>query len=233
MKISHICSAVALCVGAASANAALLSIVGGAVMPIPTMAPNYNNFQGEGDLPAGQQYSVGGNLFANHNLYVDYYYLGHEATFNNNFVVGSETISTADQVSSLLCANHTCDSTKPKNASYLVPTINSMASAGAFLDFGFWTQVNASLMQSVTNGSNTSNQKKYDYAVALNTSFHMSPYDAIIFLDDTGKGANGIDDDNHDDMLIGVRVRAVPEPSALLLVGLGLLSLVGVRRLKA
>lgn len=233
MKLSRIFAAAVLCAGAASANAGLLSIVGGTVMPIPTTVPNYNNFQGQGDLPAGQQYTVGGNLFAKANLYVDYYYLGHEASFNNHFVVGNETISTGDQAPLLWCANHTCDSTKPKDASYVVPTINSMASAGSFLNFSFWTKTSVSLTQSVTNGSNSSNQKKYDYAVALNTSFHTTPYDAIIFLDDTGKGSNGIDDDNHDDMLIGVRVRAVSEPSTLLLVGMGLMGLAGIRRLKA
>ncbi|EIK46722.1 hypothetical protein O59_000744 [Cellvibrio sp. BR] len=52
-----------------------------------------------------------------------------------------------------------------------------------------------------------------------------------MFLDDTGPSKK--DDDNHDDLVIGIKVTQVPEPTTLLLMSMGLLGLFGARRLKA
>lgn len=229
MKLTHIISIIALSIGASAANASLLSISGGNTLPVPTN----NNFLAENDLAAGQNYNVGGNLIANVALKIEYVYLGHEANFNNHFTVGASDISTSAQAAFLKCTNHTCDADTPKNkVSYQAPTIASSAMAGDLLNFSFWTQTNKNLVKSVANGSNTWNEAAYNYAVALNVPFKQMLYDAILFLDDTGKNNKGVDDNDHDDMVIGLRVFALPEPSALLLIGLGLFGLAASRRLQ-
>jgi hypothetical protein len=69
------------------------------------------------------------------------------------------------------------------------------------------------------------------FAIALNATFNGVFYDAVLFLDDTGdKGPT--DDDNHDDLIIGIKA-TVPEPSTVILMLMGLASLFGARRLKA
>jgi hypothetical protein len=226
----------ALGFGSLSAHASLLSIVGGNVMNIQTNAPFANNFANV--LPANQTYTVGGNLKANVNLAVEYFYLGHEAAFNNHFVVGNLVIDTSSQSPFLKCINNVCDSTIPKNnlqLPYVAPTINSNATAGSWLNFAFWTQTHWNQTDSVINGFNTANQAKYDFSVALNTKFHNTFYDAILFLDDTGTifyNNHPVDDNDHDDMLIGVRVFDVSEPSGLLLTCLGMFGLFLIRRIK-
>ena len=229
MKLTQIVTVLALTLGAATANAGPVSVVGGNSLAMPAN----NKFFAEGDFAAAQAYTVGGNLMANTALNVNYVYLGHEANFDNHFTVGANEISTRTQAASLKCANHTCDAGIPKsNVSYSVPTINSSVGAGDFLDFSFWTQTNRNLTKSVMNGNNTWDQSQYDYAVALNVVFQNVFYDAMLFLDDTGVNRTGEDDNDHDDMLVGLHMFNLPEPSPLVLMGLGLVGLVGSRKLQ-
>ena len=230
MKLTQIVTVLALTLGAATANAGLVSVVGGSSLAMPAN----NNFFAEGDFEAAQAYTVGGNLMANTALNVNYIYLGHEANFDNHFTVGSNEISTRTQAASLKCTDHTCDSGIPKNnVSYVVPTVHSSVGAGEFLDFSFWTQTNKNLAKSVINGNNTWDQAQYNYAVALNVVFQNVFYDAMLFLDDTGVNRDGVDDNDHDDMLVGLHMFNLPEPSPLVLMGLGLLGLAASRKLQS
>jgi len=68
------------------------------------------------------------------------------------------------------------------------------------------------------------------FAIALDTFYKGELYDAILFFDD---GGVNYEDDNHDDLLIGIKAKAnVPESSALILMLMGLAGLVAVRRTK-
>ena len=65
---------------------------------------------------------------------------------------------------------------------------------------------------------------------ALDTFYKGELYDAILFFDD---GGVNYEDDNHDDLLIGIKAKAnVPESSAWILMLMGLAGLVVVRRKK-
>ena len=93
MKLLKFTAAAILAASSLSASAGLISVVGGNVISIPTTEPKYNNFMAEGDLPVGQTYNVGGNIVANSNIVVEYFFLGNEANWDNHFVANGTTIS--------------------------------------------------------------------------------------------------------------------------------------------
>jgi len=229
MKLVKFAAAAVLAASSFAANASLLQISGGTTIDIP--APK-NDF--EKNFPLDQTYNVGGNLIVNAtgNYFLTYTLIGYEASYTNSFYINGDSGSVIDnQLSSGV-------------------TLSSLTAytAGQALSFAFHTvQGNAT----VNNGSNLAmGLGNYNFAVALDTTFtplagdHNSvgkyynvtgspqSYDAVLFLDDV-KGFGTPDDDNHDDLIIGIRIVKAPEPSALLLMGLGLLGLAGARRLKA
>lgn len=219
MKLLKFAAAALFALSSLNASAALISVIdngSGAYSPDVT-ADLSNDFTKNGYVTP-DTYTIAGTLKANTKLSVTYYYLGQESGWNNSFTVGAETLSSSNK-----------------------GTITTIVEKDELFDFTFSTLAPS---LSVTNAEGATvgiNGRTYSFAVSLNAYFtgqganavkaHKGEYDAILFLDDTGPNAG--DDDNHDDLLIGIRVTAVPEPTTLLLMSMGLLGLFGARRLKA
>lgn len=209
MKLYKFAAAAVLALSSLSASAGLISIDGGS---LPQVIPGNNDFKAH--FPVGQTYVIGGDLVSDVNgtLELTYKYLAEDASWLNSLNVGSNVID-----------NYTNKTTFSVTESY---------SAGDALNFRFDSV--GDIFRSITNGFNLIGVADvFNFAVALNTTYKGVAYDAVLFLDDTGWTGPGVDDDNHDDLVIGLNVRNVPEPSTVLLMLMGLAGLVGARRLKA
>lgn len=204
MKLIKYTAAALLAVSSIAANAGLLKIDGG----INATIPSSNDFRAFVGTP---DYNFGGNLQANQtgDLNLTFNFLGKEAGAVNTFESELGTINSVALTSSF---NYT--------KSYV---------EGGLIDFTFSTDRLEALLNSVLNGSNVIGEGVVSFAIALDTTYKGIAYDAILFFDDAG-GFN--DDDNHDDLLIGVKAVQVPESSTLVLMLLGLAGLFGARRLK-
>lgn len=219
MKLLKFAAAALFALSSLSASAALISIVdNGSSEYTPDVTADIRNDFTKNGYVTPNSYTIAGSLKANTKLSVTYYFLGQESGWNNSFSVGADTLSLSNKGS-----------------------ITTFVEKDAFFDFSFSTlapSLNVTNEEGATAGING---RIYSFAAALNAYFsgqgsnavkaHKGNYDAILFLDDTGPTVG--DDDNHDDLLIGIRVTAVPEPTTLLLMTMGLLGLFGARRLKA
>lgn len=204
MKLIKFTAAAILAASSITANAGLLKIDGGSSVTIPSN----NDFRGH---VGTTQYNFGGNLQANQSrdLTLTFNFLAEEAGALNTFTSESGTID-----------NETQKSPFSYTGSY---------AEGDLINFGFTTDRLSSLLNFVLNGSNVTGDGVVSFAIALDTTYKGIAYDAILFFDDAG-GVN--DDDNHDDLLIGIKAVSVPESSAFILMLLGIVGLVGVRRQK-
>lgn len=176
-----------------------------------TAIPSNNDFKG--NIPVAERfYTLGGNLQANQTgqLTLEFSFLDKEAGRVNTFESEGFSINT------------TTDK---------VPFVYTKAySEGDDISFGFFTTVLAAPYNSVLNGSNTTTPLYVSFAIALDTVYKNVFYDAILFFDD---GGLSYEDDNHDDLLIGIKARAhVPESSTLVLMFMGLAGLFAARRMK-
>jgi len=213
MKFIKIAAAAALTLSSLSASAGLLTISGD-----PLDTTNLIPVSPANDFKAvigATHYWTGRNLVAENagSIALEFSFLGEEAGWLNEFYSESGLIN-----------NEGLDDTFSYTKSY---------AAGENIGFRFESHgkdpVSLSLHRLINNGTNHTSFGVINYSIALNTTFKGVAYDAILFLDDTGYKP---DDDNHDDLIIGIKAK-VPEPSTVMLMLMGLAGLVGARRLKA
>ena len=215
MKLIKLATAALIALGSLTAQAGYLQVDGGVNTPVPT-----NNYY-LGNL-SPKTNNIGGNLQSSINgtLSLDFTYLGHEAGWTNTFNSSSLLTSTGGSIDTILPS--------PFFGYFDAYTV------GENINFSFSTN-GIPVPNFVVNGNNNNGNQLVSFATALNTSFNGNSYDAILFFDDTGGYQ---DDDNHDDLVIGVRVigvtlTSVPESSTLILMMMGLAGLFAARRLKA
>lgn len=183
---------------AMNAGAVGLSVVGGDVIAVAAV----NN------LITGGSYNIGGNVLLDFAANVTATYLGHEASYSNDFNFNGQTLN--------------------NKTSSVGDTIQALAVAPGLLEFGFYSR---NVGAGVANGANRLFGDWQSFAIILDYSFNNVFYDAIVLFDDSGWGP----DDNHDDHVIGLTVEAgpysvVPLPAAAWLFGSGLLGLVAAAR---
>lgn len=204
MKLIKFTTAALFTLSSLTAQAGLIKIDGGTELSIPSN----NDFS---SYIAATEYTLGGNLQTNQAgpLSLTFNFLATEAGWLNTFESEGNIIN---------------NTTSKTPFSYTKSYADSED-----ISFSFYTLGLNPLWNFVLNGSNSLGDGVVSFAVALDTTYKGIQYDAILFFDDTG-GFN--DDDNHDDLLIGVKAATVPESSAFVLMLLGLASLVGARRRK-
>ncbi len=216
MKLIKLAAAALITLSSLTAQAAYLTIDGGASTPISASGANNNYFKANGSVTA-PAFNIGGDLLSDFSgtILLEFTYLGAEASYENKFTTSAGSFTNAPGK-----AYGTAVGT-----SFL---LEKSYSVGEAIGFSFKKGVSGGL--TVVNGWNNEGDTTLSFATLLAGSFNANPFDAILFFDDTGGYQ---DDDNHDDLVVGVRVVSVPESSTLVLMMMGLLGLFAARRMKA
>jgi hypothetical protein len=175
---------------ASSAQAGLLSIVGGNA----TVSPGNNGIVG-----AGHAGFDGGEVLLNTKSGVIFTFVGKEAGFNNLFRMDGNVIFS-------------------NNGSSAGDSVSAQFLAGilpfAFLKNGGAATVNGNNPDAATDSFWVSN------AASLNSTFALTSLGLSVGADALLLGYNEGGDDNHDDMVIHIQAVPEPGPLALLALGL-------------
>jgi hypothetical protein len=201
--IKHFIAIAALVIGT-SANASLLTVDSGVDVDV---ASN-NDFIGQIASPT---YNIGGNVMFTTagDFEITFTALAQESGFFNFLTAYGLTL----------------DET-PLGTSFTVSVTG--AQINDLLDFEFTAQNNGTNVGAgIANGGNQLPNSAQSFATILNSTFDGNSFDAILLWDDSGANQ----DDNHDDMIVGVTITRVSAPSHLALMGLLVLIAVGSRKL--
>jgi hypothetical protein len=215
--IRRVAIAAALLLSASAANATFVTIDN--VNPDETTigVVSNNNFLAQLAAQGVTDYTLGVSLGVTSHGWVDFYYYGKEAGYQNIFLGDGGDVS-YDTGFSPSFQNYFGDPI----------AIGSMeVFGGTVLDFGFCAYSSyTTRVGCLSNAQNDGRGVNSFQSIA----FNVSDWDTWIFWDDSGAGP----DDNHDDMLVRAifRPRSVSEPGTLALVGLGLIGLGFARRLR-
>ncbi|MBT1450668.1 hypothetical protein KJ365_07210 [Glaciecola sp. XM2] len=199
-SLKHYVAVAALLIVGASANASLLKLDDdGATHNIV----NSNNFKN--NLGASQ-YDIGSNVLFDvaGNFEITFTALAQESGWNNFLSAYGQSLPET-----------------PINGSITV-MVNSV-SIGDLLQFTFGV-TSPTGKGTVSNGGNFGIGSEQSFATILNSTFNNVSYDAILLWDDSGANQ----DDNHDDMIVGVTISRVSAPSTLIL--FSFLAVVGLLR---
>jgi hypothetical protein len=174
--------------------------------------PSINDFRSQLSTAGVNSYRLGRSLGvtgvgSGAEINVDFF--AAEAGYNNQFRLGATTL---------------VDNTG--NRSWSERDHGNYTASNGILDFRFCA---VTINTCMTNANNDATSTSSNQSIGMWISSDGNT--AWLLWDDSGAGAHG--DDNHDDMIIRLTFRSVPEPGTLALLGVGLLGIGIMRRKRA